>query len=107
VFGALGFTSGIRHYQHLLGYELRHVIPARPRRARRRRRLLVSLLAGAASAVLIVPPIAESAMVDKSIGSIHLTRPHETAGLRDLPVATHVSSPTSRQRGGADRDKDG
>lgn len=26
-FGALGFTSSVRHFQHLLGYELRHVIP--------------------------------------------------------------------------------
>ncbi|HTX11783.1 MAG TPA: hypothetical protein VME22_24390 [Solirubrobacteraceae bacterium] len=26
-FGALGFTSNVRHFQHLLGYELCHVIP--------------------------------------------------------------------------------
>jgi hypothetical protein len=26
-FGALGFAPGIQHYQHLLGYELRHVVP--------------------------------------------------------------------------------
>jgi hypothetical protein len=26
-FGALGFTSNVRHFQHLLGYELRHVVP--------------------------------------------------------------------------------
>ena len=25
--GALGFTSNVRHFQHLLGYELRHVVP--------------------------------------------------------------------------------
>lgn len=27
LFGALRFTSNVRHFQHLLGYELRHVVP--------------------------------------------------------------------------------
>ncbi|MBV9605257.1 MAG: hypothetical protein JO027_09125 [Solirubrobacterales bacterium] len=27
-FGALGFDAGMRHYQHLLGYELRHLAPS-------------------------------------------------------------------------------
>jgi hypothetical protein len=27
-FGALGFTANVQHYQHLLGYELRHLIPS-------------------------------------------------------------------------------
>jgi hypothetical protein len=26
-FGALGFEAELHHYQHLLGYELRHLIP--------------------------------------------------------------------------------
>lgn len=33
-FGALGFDSNIHHYQHLLGYELRHLRPHTPRRVR-------------------------------------------------------------------------
>jgi hypothetical protein len=33
-FGALGLSSSVQHYQHLLGYELRHL---RPRMARRHR----------------------------------------------------------------------
>jgi hypothetical protein len=31
-FGALGFTPDVRHYQHLLGYELRHLAPRTPAR---------------------------------------------------------------------------
>lgn len=30
-FGALGYTANVQHYQHLLGYELRHLVPASPR----------------------------------------------------------------------------
>jgi hypothetical protein len=35
-FGALGFAVNVQHYQHLLGYELRHLSPvsAKPRRDR-------------------------------------------------------------------------
>lgn len=33
-FGALGFTGSLQHYQHLLGYELRHLRPHAPRRVR-------------------------------------------------------------------------
>jgi len=29
-FGALGYTANVQHYQHLLGYELRHLVPAPP-----------------------------------------------------------------------------
>lgn len=36
-FGALGFPPGIQHYQHLLGYELRHLVPGRTRRVPRLR----------------------------------------------------------------------
>jgi hypothetical protein len=37
-FGALGFPSTVQHYQHLLGYELRHLrlAPAHPTTRRRR-----------------------------------------------------------------------
>jgi hypothetical protein len=33
-FGALGYTANIQHYQHLLGYELRHLVPVSPANAR-------------------------------------------------------------------------
>jgi hypothetical protein len=59
-FGALGYPTNVQHYQHLLGYELRHVIPARAHRvARRRRRLVLAVVT--ASAALVAPPVAESA----------------------------------------------
>jgi hypothetical protein len=56
-FGALGFTVNVQHYQHLLGYELRHLTPVSPHVVMRRRRLLVSLaVAGATIASLGAPP---------------------------------------------------
>jgi hypothetical protein len=39
LFGALGYPTNVQHYQHLLGYELRHLIPANSRTAARGRRL--------------------------------------------------------------------
>ena len=59
LFGGLGFTKNVQHYQHLLGYELRHVIPAGGRPATRRRRLFASLaVIAAAVATLVVPQVA-------------------------------------------------
>lgn len=75
VFGALGFTNGTQHYQRLLGYELRHVVPVRQRRAKRARRLLASLLAVAASGAIIPPAVAESA----TAASVNRTRLHPAA----------------------------
>jgi hypothetical protein len=59
-FGALGYTPSVQHYQHLLGYELRHVIPATPRRAIRRRRLVASVVVVAATVAVAVPRAAAS-----------------------------------------------
>jgi hypothetical protein len=39
-FGALGFSPGVQHYQHLLGYELRHLTLDTPAPFARRRRML-------------------------------------------------------------------
>jgi hypothetical protein len=36
-FGALGFATGVRYYQHLLGYQLRHLVPVSDRRLGRAR----------------------------------------------------------------------
>jgi hypothetical protein len=55
LFGALGFATNVQHYQHLLGYELRHVIPAGTRRNTRRRRLAASLVVAAAVVAAVVP----------------------------------------------------
>lgn len=38
-FGALGFAPGVRHFQRLLGYELRHLIPMKTHTAHRPVRL--------------------------------------------------------------------
>jgi hypothetical protein len=65
-FGALGVAATVQHYQHLLGYELRHLFPVTAHRARHRRRLLASLVAVTASLSLIVPPAAASLLRSRS-----------------------------------------
>jgi hypothetical protein len=63
-FGALGFTANVQHYQHLLGYELRHLIPAPPdAQTWRRRRLAPLVVAAVTAATLAVPPAAAGATV--------------------------------------------
>jgi hypothetical protein len=42
-FGALGFEANVQRYQHLLGYELRHLTPPPSRAITRGRRLALSL----------------------------------------------------------------
>ena len=39
-FGALGYSANVQQFQHLLGYELRHVSAVAPRRFRQGRRSL-------------------------------------------------------------------
>jgi hypothetical protein len=56
LFGALGYPRSVQDYQHLLGYELRHVIPIPAYRAARRRRRL-ALVSVTASVGLVAPPL--------------------------------------------------
>lgn len=68
-FGALGFEPNVQHYQHLLGYELRHVILSSARPTTRRRRLLASVaVVVAATASIVVPPAAASTTGHTSLG---------------------------------------
>lgn len=54
-FGALGYPPSVQHYQHLLGYELRHVVRASPRHVAFRRRLVASVVVLAATVAVAVP----------------------------------------------------
>jgi hypothetical protein len=65
-FGALAYSANVQYYQHLLGYELRHIIPAAGRPTATRRRVAV-MAALAAIAALVVPPAAASALVLTSL----------------------------------------
>jgi hypothetical protein len=53
-FGALGLAPGVQHYQHLLGYELRHLIAQSERRLTRRQRLVTSGVLAAATVSLLI-----------------------------------------------------
>ena len=56
-FGALALDDREQYYQHLLGYQLRHLVPIPPHTVSRRRRRLASLVAASITAVsLILPP---------------------------------------------------
>jgi hypothetical protein len=67
-FGALGAGPNVRHYQHLLGYELRHVVPMGARRGRRRRRMFASLAAMAATVAVVAPSSASCAVTPTGAG---------------------------------------
>jgi len=43
LFGALGYPANVQHFQRLLGYELRHVVPSSARRMTRTRRPIASV----------------------------------------------------------------
>jgi hypothetical protein len=63
-FGALGYSPNVQYYQHLLGYELRHVIPITPSRpAWRRRRLALAAAMLMGATALVAPSVAESKTV--------------------------------------------
>jgi hypothetical protein len=53
-FGALGLARGVQHYQHLLGYELRHVIPHAGHEITRRQRLAASGVVAVTTALLLL-----------------------------------------------------
>jgi hypothetical protein len=81
LFGALGFSANVQHYQHLLGYELRHVIPVCTRRLQRRRRLVASLILVAATLAAVAP----RAVADASLTR---TAPHHAAPARCVSRAS-------------------
>jgi hypothetical protein len=98
LFGALGFTNNVQHYQHLLGYELRHVIPATPRPTTLRRRLVASLVVVAAAATLIVPRAAASTAGLIPLGPVTGARSHAT--VRSAPATSAAESGPSAARHG-------
>jgi hypothetical protein len=99
-FGALAYSTKVQHYQHVLGYELRHLIPARARPATRKRRIVASVaVAAAASVSIVVPPAAASTSVRTSLALAIRTPSHvkcpgslrgETSA--SLPQGDHLTS---------------
>jgi hypothetical protein len=93
LFGALGYSDTVQHHQHLLGYELRHVIPGGTRAGARRRRLVASAaVAGVVTASIIVPRAA-------AITLAHVGRSHDRAPVTSIeraaarePSASHIPS---------------
>lgn len=74
-FGALAFTRNVQHFQHLLGYELRHVVPACTRRMTFRRCVLVSLVLVGATVAIAVPSAAATL--------VHRTAPQQALRAAD------------------------
>jgi hypothetical protein len=91
-FGALAFPRNQQHFQHLLGYELRHVVPAGTRRMTRRRRLVASLVVAVASAGVIVPRAAASTW---ALAPVARQASHQ-AFLTTPPRLAHVEGPHAR-----------
>lgn len=88
-FGVLGFTRNLQHYQHLLGYELRHVVPVGDRRLAWRRRLVASVVLAAASLAVIVP------RAEAHTGAPGLAR-HAAPG---HTIRAHADADTARRPG--------
>jgi hypothetical protein len=80
-FGALAYPPSVQHYQHLLGYELRHVAPAFPRRTTLRRRLVATVVLLAATIAVAVPRAA-ARMVEQTTAHPALQAADRSAGLR-------------------------
>ncbi len=96
LFGALAYSSSVQHHQHLLGYELRHVIPGGTRAGSRRRRLVASVaVAGVLTASIIVPRGAASTL------ATHVGRSDDRAPVTSVGRATareaSASTVTSRR----------
>ena len=81
-FGALGYPAAVQHYQHLLGYELRHVIPAHTFRVSTFRRRLVASLALAVATVAVVAPRAAATVVRRPTPHLALQAADRSAELR-------------------------
>jgi hypothetical protein len=96
-FGALGFSRNVQHYQHLLGYELCHMIPIRAHRAGRRWRLVAgAAVAAAATAAILVPPAVASTLVRPSVAPATWTPSHQMSRLfwaRPQPLCVATGRP--------------
>ena len=80
-FGALGLAANLQHYQRLLGYELRHMIPATTTPKLLRPRRVAWLVAMAATATLIIPSAATCA---RDGGPARPTTPDEATRRRSI-----------------------
>ena len=103
-FGALGLDDREQYYQHLLGYQLRHLAPVPPHAISRRRRRLASLVAASITAVsLILPPSSAGSSVRRSEMSFRAcTHEHARPSLRgdapaERPIAGRTEAATGRR----------
>lgn len=95
LFGALGYSSSVQHHQHLLGYELRHVIPEGTRVGTHRTRLFASVaVAGVLTASIIVPRAVASTL------ATHVGRSHDRAPVTSVGRTTGVGRATPREASG-------
>jgi hypothetical protein len=93
-FGALGFETPVQHYQHLLGYELRHLTAARAQAAARRPRLVVALVAVAGAMALLLAPRALARV--EPIRAPHARIQQMSPGARSAPGPAPSASSSRR-----------
>ena len=100
-FGALGLAANVQHYQHLLGYELRHVIPATTKPKLLASRRVAWFVAVAATATLIVPSAAACTTDGVPPAPVRLTTPHDA--VHSTLAGQPVENPSTRGTRGARR----
>jgi hypothetical protein len=94
-FGALGFAPNVQHYQHLLGYELRHITPHTTRPLPLKRCLL-------AAAAITLTSIA--LLVQATVATAAATRAPTVVVRRDAPNVRLGSHATRVSPTGVDQD---
>jgi hypothetical protein len=111
-FGALGFETNVQHYQHLLGYELRHLTPVPAHPTTRKRRRLAALVAAATTAAsLFVPPAAARATPIRAPPSANAAEPDTTSRRsepqlgREFPVTIGLPARVRRARAWAGKNQ--
>lgn len=93
-FGALAYPTNVQYYQHLLGYELRHVtpVPTHPAAPRRRWRVVAAVSASVAAAI-VLPQAAEGGAIRNPPVSVYRAQLHESANAPSIGRSRLGESP--------------
>jgi hypothetical protein len=93
-FGALGLDGREQYYQHLLGYELRHLVPVPPQAMSRRRRRVASVVAASIAALSLLLP-SSSAGASAALAQTPLLACTPAHGQTSIPRDAPARLPTA------------